>query len=127
MTEAVRNGNKKKKKKLAEQAKEEKAEKVKTEEVKDDLSSYGLTSIAPAKTYEKAQGVIPGLTMNEFASTYKKIDTDNNQSLKKAEVIAYMNKNKLSQSEGMKFWKAYAKTEGSSPWKIPSLKDGKWK
>ena len=127
ITEAVKNGNMAQAEKLAEQAKEEKAEKVKTEETKEDLSSYGLTSIAPAKTYEKAQGVIPGLTMNEFASTYKKIDTDNNQSLKKAEVIAYMNKNKLSQSEGMKFWKAYAKTEGSSPWKIPSLKDGKWK
>lgn len=127
ITEAVKNGNMAQAKKLAEQAKEEKAEKVKTEETKENLSSYGLTSIATAKTYEKAQGVIPGLTMNEFASTYKKIDADNNQSLKKAEVIAYMNKNKLSQSEGMKFWKAYAKTEGSSPWKIPSLKDGTWK
>lgn len=127
ITEAVKNGDMAQAEKLAEQAKEEKAEKVKVEETKSDLSSYGLTSIAPAKTYEKAQGIIPGLTMDEFASTYKKIDTDNNQALKKAEVLAYMNNNKLSQSEGMKFWKAYAKTEGSSPWKIPSLKDGKWK
>jgi hypothetical protein len=110
--------------KLAEQAKEEKAEKVKTEETKEDLSSYGLTSISPAKTYEKAQTIIPGLTTEKFATTYKKIDADGNQGIKQDEVISYLNSQKItSESEAKKIWSAY----GNSTWKsIPKLENGKW-
>lgn len=124
ITEAVKNGNMAQAEKLAEQAKEEKAEKVKVEETKADLSSYGLTSISPAKTYEKAQDIIPGLTMEKFATTYKKIDADGNQGIKQDEVISYLNSQKItSESEAKKIWSAY----GNSTWKsIPKLENGKW-
>ena len=124
VTEAVKNGDMAQAKKLAEQAKAEKAEKVKTEETKEDLSSYGLTSISPAKTYEKAQAIIPGLTTEKFATTYKKIDADGNQGIKQDEVIAYLNSQKISsESEAKKIWSAY----GNSTWKsIPKLENGKW-
>ena len=91
------------------------------------LPDYGLDQKGPAAAYTKAYGVYDGLSASDFSKTYKAIDADHNQALKKAEVIDYMNKKSMGQSEGMKFWKAYAKTEGSSPWKIPSLKDGTWK
>ena len=125
VTEAVKNGDMAQAEKLAEQAKEEKAEKVKVEETKSDLSSYGLTSISPAKTYEKAQDIIPGLTTEKFATTYKKIDADGNQGIKQDEIISYLNSQKItSESEANKIWSAY----GNSTWKsIPSLENGKWK
>lgn len=124
IVEAVQNGNMKQAEKLAEEAKAEKAEKVKTEETKDTLSSYGLTNIGPAKTYEKAQSVIPGLTTEKFAATYKKMDNDGNQSIKQDEIINYLNSNNISESEGKKIWEAY----GNKSWKkIPTLENGKWK
>ena len=130
--EAVENGNMEQAEKLAEQAKEDKAvrdeQNKQIEESKNSISSYGLTSTAAAKTYEKAQTVISGLTAEEFAKTYKAIDKDGNQALrKKEEVIPYMNSQKMSYDEGMRFWKAYAKTEGKSAWKLPKLEDGVWK
>lgn len=92
------------------------------------LPNYGLDLKGPGATYTKAYDVYDGLTAEGFAKTYKGIDTDNSQGLSKKEVIAYMNKQGYGQSEGMKFWKAYAKTEGKSPWKIPVLQpDGSWK
>ena len=121
---AVESGDMKQAEKLAAEAKAEKAETVKTEETKDTLSTYGLTSMAPAKTYEKAQSVIPGLTTEKFATTYKKIDNDGNQSIKQDEIIDYLNSNNISESEGKKIWEAY----GSKSWKkIPKLENGKWK
>ena len=124
ITAAVESGNMKEAEKLAKEAKEEKAQKQATEETKDTLSSYGLTSISPAKTYEKAQTVIPGLTTEKFATTYKKIDADGNQGIKQDEIINYLNKNNISEAEGKKIWKAY----GNSTWKkIPKLENGTWK
>lgn len=124
VVEAVKNGDMEQAEQLADQAKEEKAEKVKVEETKEDLSSYGLTGISPAKTYEKAQGVIPGLTTEKFATTYKKIDADGNQGIKQDEIIAYLNSQKItSESEAKKIWSAY----GNTTWKsIPTLENGKW-
>jgi hypothetical protein len=91
------------------------------------LPELGLDMPGPAATYNKAVGVIPGITVDDFAKTYKAMDADHNQALKKVEVIDYMNSKNMGQSEGMRFWKAYAKTEGERPWKIPSLNDGTWK
>lgn len=91
------------------------------------LPTLGLEKPGPKATYTKAYGVYDGLTAEDFAKTYKEIDTNNSQGLEKPEVIAYMNKHKLNQSDGMAFWQAYAKTEGGNAWKIPSIKDGVWK
>ena len=121
---AVESGDMKQAEKLAAEAKEEKAQEKQTEATKEDLSSYGLTSISPAKTYEKAQGVIPGLTMESFAKTYKAIDSDGNQGIKQDEIISYLNSHNVSESEGKKIWEAY----GNKTWKkIPVLNNGKWK
>ena len=87
------------------------------------LSDYGLTHKGPYETYEKAQQVIPSLSAEDFAKTYKSIDADGNQGIKQDEIIDYLNKTHASQAEGKKIWNAY----GNSTWKkIPSLEDGVW-
>lgn len=88
------------------------------------LPTLGLDKPGPTYAYYNAQKQIPGLTVEEFATTYKTIDTDKNQGIKQDEVIDYLNKNKItSQSEANKIWSAY----GNSEWKsIPSIKDGVW-
>lgn len=88
------------------------------------LPTLGLDKPGPVYTYYNAQEQIPGLTVEEFATTYKAIDTDKNQGIKQDEVIDYLNKNKItSQSEANEIWSAY----GNSEWKnIPSIKDGVW-
>lgn len=87
------------------------------------ISDLGLDKPGPTYTYYNAQKVIPELTPEKFAKTYKSIDADGNQGIKQDEIINYLNNNNLSESEGKKIWNAY----GNSTWKsIPSLKDGKW-
>ena len=88
------------------------------------LQDLGLTKPSPTYTYYNAQTVIPGLTTEDFAKTYKAIDSDGNQGIKQNEVIAYLNSKKItSESEAKKIWSAY----GSSEWKsIPKLENGKW-
>lgn len=88
------------------------------------LSDLGLDKPGPTYSYYNAQKQIPGLTVENFAKTYKSIDSDGNQGIKQDEVIAYLNKNKItSASEANQIWSVY----GNSEWKsIPSLKDGKW-
>ena len=88
------------------------------------LADYGLDKPSPTATYTKAQEVIPSLTIEEFATTYKKIDSDNNQGIKQDEIITYLNNGSYSQTEGSQIWNAY----GSSGWKkIPKLENGTWK
>jgi len=88
------------------------------------LPELGLDKPATTYAYYKAQEQIPDLTPEDFAKTYKAIDKDHNQALKKKdEVIPYMNSQKMSYSEGMKFWKAYANKD----WKLPTLTNGTWK
>ena len=124
VVEAVESGNMVKANKLAEEAKAEKEQQNEIKETQNTLSDYGLSNIGPAKTYEKAQSVIPGLTTEKFASTYKKMDNDGNQSIKQDEIISYLNNNNISESEGKKIWEAY----GNKTWKkIPVLENGKWK
>ena len=88
------------------------------------LQDLGLDKPGPTYTYYSAQKIIPSLTTEEFAKTYKAIDADGNQGIKQDEVIDYLNKKKItSESEATKIWNAY----GSSKWKtIPSLNDGAW-
>lgn len=109
---------------IAEAAKSGDTQKVEqlTESTKT-LSDYGLTHKGPYETYEKAQQVIPSLSAEDFAKTYKSIDADGNQGIKQDEIIDYLNKTHASQAEGKKIWSAY----GNSTWKkIPSLEDGVW-
>ena len=88
------------------------------------LKDLGLTKPGPTYGYYKAQEVIPNLTVEDFAKTYKAIDKDGNQSLKKKdEIIPYMNSQNMNYSEGMKFWKAYANKD----WKLPKLEGSTWK
>ena len=92
-------------------------------EAASTISDLGLDKPGPTYTYYNAQKVIPELTPEKFAKTYKSIDADGNQGIKQDEIINYLNNNNLSESEGKKIWNAY----GNSTWKsIPSLKDGKW-
>ena len=88
------------------------------------LSSLGLNKPGPTYTYYTAKEIIPSLSTEDFAKTYKAIDSNSNQGITQDELITYLNRNNISESEGKKLWKAY----GSSKWKkIPTLKDGTWK
>ena len=131
---AVEAGNIRQAEQLAKKAAAEKAAKAKAAEAKaaekeatqattDDLSSYGLTKQSATSTYEKAKDTIPGLTTQQFATTYKQIDSNGNQGITQDEVIDYLNKYVTSDAKGQEIWNAY----GSSNWKkIPVLKNGKW-
>lgn len=88
------------------------------------LQSLGLNKPGPAYAYENAQNIIPGLTVEQFADTYKAMDADGNQGLKQSEIIDYLNSNNISSIEGGRLWNAY----GNGTWKkIPVLGDnGVW-
>ena len=88
------------------------------------LQSLGLDKPGPAYAYENAQNIIPGLTVEQFADTYKAMDADGNQGLKQSEIIDYLNSNNISSIEGGRLWNAY----GNGTWKkIPVLgDDGVW-
>lgn len=102
----------------------EKEKTAQKEQLSEQLSDYGLTKISSAATYDKARSVIPELTMNQFATTYKQIDTDHNEGIKQDELIAYFNNYNVSEAEAKKMWNAY----GNSTWKkVPVLTSGKWK
>ncbi|WP_173431962.1 hypothetical protein [Sharpea azabuensis] len=89
------------------------------------LPTLGLDKPGPTYTYYNAQKKIPNLTVEEFAKTYKSIDSNSNQGIAQDEIINYLNKQHISsESEAKKIWNAY----GKSDWKsIPSLQDGTWK
>lgn len=89
------------------------------------LPTLGLDKPGPTYTYYNAQKNIPNLTVEEFAKTYKSIDSNSNQGIAQDEIINYLNKQHISsESEAKKIWNAY----GKSDWKsIPSLQDGTWK
>lgn len=88
------------------------------------LSDYGLNKISSAKTYEKAIKEIPTLSVQDFATTYKKIDKDGSEGIQQQEIIDYLNSGSISESQAKKIWSAY----GNSEWKkIPVLVNGTWK
>ena len=88
------------------------------------LADLGFTKPGPTDTYYKAKGIVPELTPDEFARTYKAIDADGNQGIKQDELIAYFNKmHYTSEAEAMKTWSMFA-PKGK---KVPYLKDdGTW-
>lgn len=104
-------------------AEEEKAKK----ESGEDLSSYGFTKPGPSATYQKAKGEIPGLTTQQFASTYKAIDSDGNQGIRQTELLDYLNNYVTSDTEAQKIWSAYGgwKNKNGETKKLVK-KNGKW-
>ena len=101
----------------------EKEQKI-AEKQSDQLKDYGLNKQSVTYTYDKAQQTIPGLTMKDFATTYKKIDTNDNQGITQDELISYFNSSKISPEDAQKLWTAY----GSSRWKKkPVNSNGTWK
>lgn len=113
---------------IAKKAKAEKEEKAKAEETKDTLSSYGLDKTGPTKTYEKAKSEIPSLTTQQFATTYKKIDSDGNQGIKQQELLDYLNKYVTSETKAQEIWSAYGgwKNKKGEYKKLIKNKDGSW-
>lgn len=96
----------------------------------DVLKQYGYTTESMQKKYDSAKKTIPTITADEFAKTFKAIDTGStknpnkpNQTISQDEAIAYMNKNKMSQSKGMEIWNAYGNWQT-----VPVLdENGTWK
>lgn len=88
------------------------------------MKNLGFTKPNPTETYYKAKNIVPSLTVDEFAKTYKAIDADGNQGIKQDELIAYFNNNHFtSEAEAMKVWNIYA-PKGK---KVPYIKkDGTW-
>ena len=129
---AVEAGDYKKAEKLAAEAQKAKEEKAAKEETKaessDELSSYGLTKPGPSATYQKAKGEIPGLTTQQFASTYKLIDSDGNQGIKQQELLDYLNKYVTSETKAQEIWSAYGgwKNKKGEYKKLIKNKDGSW-
>lgn len=94
---------------------------------KDDnevFEKYGLGKGASA-SWAKAQKEIPTLKREEFIDTYTEMDSygNNNGSLSKDEIIAYLNAENIGYDEGMQLWSIYA----GGNWKIPVLTNGTWK
>jgi hypothetical protein len=129
---AVEAGDYKKAEKLAAEAQKAKEEKAAKEETKaessDELSSYGFTKPGPSATYQKAKGEIPGLTTQQFASTYKLIDSDGNQGIKQQELLDYLNKYVTSETKAQEIWSAYGgwKNKKGEYKKLIKNKDGSW-
>ena len=90
-----------------------------------ELEDAGLSTNMQFK-YEHATNYIPSLTPTEFADTWNAINTDNNSSIKQAEVIDYLNLNPTAYDDetAMQYWNAY----GSNWVKIPVLnvETGQW-
>ena len=90
-----------------------------------ELEDAGLSTNMQFK-YEHATNYIPSLTPTEFADTWNAINTDNNSSIKQAEVIDYLNLNPTAYDNetAMQYWNAY----GSNWVKIPVLntETGQW-
>ncbi len=86
------------------------------------LADAGLGKSA-YHTYAQAIQEVPALKPNEFAKTYKSMDTDGSGGLKQDEIIAYLNRVNASQADANKYWRAY----GDSEWKKHPVWNGsKW-
>ena len=86
------------------------------------LSAYDLPLAKAADAYFGAVQNNPSLNVDEFAKTYKDIDTDNN-GIKNAEIIDFLNRKKVtSEAEAKDIWQTYGGGEKSTP----KLKNGEW-
>ena len=89
-----------------------------------ELKRNGLGKSSAYYTYADAVSVNPNLTPAEFVRTFNSIDTDNSKGIKQDELIAYFNKNNVSQQQASQMWQMY----GDSGWKkIPKLEGGQYK
>lgn len=92
-----------------------------------DWSQYGLESGNSHKnmttSYSQALQYMTSLAPEAFAKQWKAIDADNSGTMKKQEIIDYLNSVHANQSTGDKIFNAY---KGGSKWKAPVLKNGKW-
>ena len=87
------------------------------------LTSLGFTKPGPIDTFYKAQSIVPSISPDDFARTYKDIDADGNEGIKQDEVLGYLNRGNYTESEAMQIWSMYA-PKGK---KVPYLKkDGTW-
>lgn len=88
----------------------------------EELNDLGVKGTSADKLYNHAKEKIPSLTTEQFATTFNKINTDGNTSIKQDEMFAYFKKNHLTEKQASDLWKAYG------DWKtIPYLKeDGTW-
>jgi len=86
------------------------------------LVDNGLKSQSQWRTYEQAKNVIPSLSAQDFSTTYNKINTDRNTSIKQDEITAYLNAIKASAAQAQQINKAY----GNGWKKTLQQKDGKW-
>ena len=78
-------------------------------------------------TYAYAINQDSSLTPHSFNAQYKKLDLDNNGSMKQDEMINYFNKNNTSEQQANYLWRTYGENKGI-PWKtLPVLKNGTWK
>ena len=87
-------------------------------EQSQELEDAGLDTNMQFK-YDHATNYIPSLSPTEFADTWQAINTDNNSSIKQAEVLDYLNQNPDSYdaNTALQYWNAY----GSNWTKIPVL------
>lgn len=92
-------------------------------------SAYGLTSGNSHKnmstSYSQALGELTGLTPKDFADQWKAIDADGSGTMKKQEIINYLNATGVDDKDkGINIYHAY---RGSKTWKDPSYSNGVWK
>ena len=96
-----------------------------SDKVLNDLPVLESSGLKPSAYYyyAKAVNVLPSLTPNEFATTYKAIDTNPDNAMTQKEVLAYLNKGNYTDQQANQLWLMYA-PEGK---KLPYLKkDGTW-
>ena len=96
-------------------------------ETAKSIEDMGFTKVNPKETYVKAKEVDSSITPESFAKTYREIDgadgSEPNEGIKMDEVIAYANKNHLSEQQMNKTWSMYAPAGKQVPY---LKKDGTW-
>ena len=97
-------------------------QKAEEEKINSEFEARGLNGGTPQKVYDHALTVNPNLSLDDFAETYKTLDTNGKSGVSQTEILDYANKNKLSETEINSLWNTYL-TKYS---KVPVSKDGKW-
>lgn len=87
-------------------------------ETKNSLADFGLKKMSSSYTWDNVKRSNPNISMDEFAKTYKSIDTNSNEGITQDELIEYFNSHNISEKDANKMWTSY----GSTKWKqIPVL------
>lgn len=88
------------------------------------LSDYGLTNKSAINVYNYAAENNSDVNIEEFAETYKKLDSNENGSITQKELLEYANSGDHTQEEIDQLWDTYL---AGSYTKVPVLEDGEWK